>query len=217
MTTQPTLFVVDDDPAVLDSLSELAISLNVAAECHASAESFLAAFDPDRAGCIVLDVRMPGISGIELQQRLSALGATIPIVFITGHGDIPMSVRAMQQGASHFLEKPFRPSQLADAIRGALEIDRKRRAEIRRQDTLNDKIAQLTDDELHVLKAIARGRSNPQIARDVSFSERTVQFRRASLMKKLGVANKAELLDLLLSEGWSPFETAPTTGRLANS
>jgi two-component system response regulator FixJ len=120
MTERPTLFVVDDDPAVSDSLSELAASLNVTTECHGSAESFLAAFDPERAGCIVLDVRMPGISGIELQQQLTASGATIPIVFITGHADIPMSVRAMKQGAVHFLEKPFRPSQLADAIRDAL-------------------------------------------------------------------------------------------------
>ena len=214
MTDQPTLFVVDDDPAVSDSLSELAAGLGVTTECHASAESFLAAFDADQPGCIVLDVRMPGISGIELQQKLTALGATTPIVFITGHGDIPMSVRAMKQGAAHFLEKPFRPSQLADAIRDALEVDRTQRAAARRQDTLNDKMAQLTGDELQVLKAVARGRTNPQIAHDVGFSERTVQFRRASLMKKLGVANKAELLDLLLSEGWSPFDSP---GQVADS
>jgi FixJ family two-component response regulator len=217
MTEQPTLFVVDDDPAVSDSLTELAVSLDVATECHASAESFLATFDLKRTGCVVLDVRMPGISGIELQQRLVAMGATIPIVFITGHGDVPMSVRAMKQGASHFLEKPIRPSELAATIRDALEIDRKQRVETRRNDSLRLKIAQLTDDELCVLKAIARGRSNPQIARDVSFSERTVQFRRASLMKKFGVADKAELLDLLLSGGWSPFESAPTTRRQADS
>ena len=210
MSELPVLFIVDDDPAVCDSLTELAAGLNVETECHYSAESFLKSFRPERPGCILLDVRMPGLSGLELQQHLTAQGATTPVIFLTGHGDIPMSVRAMKQGATHFLEKPFPPDQLTEAIREALEIDNRRRDEARLLASFHERISELTEDELCVLKAIARGRSNPQIAKECGFSPRTAQFRRASLMKKLHVANKAELMDLLLGASWSPFDDSST-------
>ncbi|MEZ6071263.1 MAG: response regulator [Pirellulales bacterium] len=209
MSELPVLFIVDDDPAVCDSLTELAAGLNVETECHYSAESFRnrSAQNAQVASCSTC---MPGLSGLELQQHLTAQGATTPVIFLTGHGDIPMSVRAMKQGATHFLEKPFPPDQLTEAIREALEIDNRRRDAARLLASFHERISELTEDELCVLKAIARGRSNPQIAKECGFSPRTAQFRRASLMKKLHVANKAELMDLLLGASWSPFDDSST-------
>jgi two-component system, LuxR family, response regulator FixJ len=193
-----TVFVVDDDDAVRTSLRLLLKSVGLPVETYASAQEFLDAYDADRAGCLVLDIRMPGMSGLELQQKLNELHAIVPIVFITGHGDVPMAVEAMQHGAVDFIQKPFRDQDLIDRINQALEKDRENRDGLRERDAIRRRIGQLTPREREVLELVTKGKANKVIAGDLDVSQRTVEIHRARVMEKMGASSLAHLVRMVI-------------------
>lgn len=197
----PAVFVVDDDPAVLKSLSRVmrAAGLNVAA--FGSPREFLEQYDQSSPGCLVLDVAMPGLNGLELQSALAAKGSTIPIVFLTGHGDIPTSVQAMKGGAVDFLTKPVNDAELVDAIRIAIERDRILRQSRVELDDILQRLATLTPREREVLDHVVSGQLNKQIAGDLVIVESTVKVHRARVMEKLKVRSLAELVRLVERAG----------------
>jgi two-component system response regulator FixJ len=193
-----TVFVVDDDDAVRTSLRLLLKSVGLPVETFGSAHEFLELFDADRAGCLVLDIRMPGMSGLELQQRLNEMHAIVPIVFITGHGDVPMAVEAMQYGAVDFIQKPFRDQDLIDRINQALEKDRDNRAGLKERDAIRRRMQQLTPREREVLELVTRGKANKVIAADLAVSQRTVEIHRARAMEKMGASSLAHLVRMVI-------------------
>jgi two-component system, LuxR family, response regulator FixJ len=193
-----TIFVVDDDDAVRTSLRLLLKSVGLPVETFGAAQEFLDAFDAERAGCLVLDIRMPGMSGLELQQRLNEMHAIIPIVFITGHGDVPMAVEAMQHGAVDFIQKPFRDQDLIDRINQALEKDRENRAGLRERDAIRHRMQQLTPREREVLELVTKGKANKVIAGDLNVSQRTVEIHRARVMEKMGASSLAHLVRMVI-------------------
>ena len=195
---QSTVFVVDDDEAVRASLRLLLKSVGLPATAYSSAQEFLANYDPRHPGCVVLDVRMPGMSGLELQQILNMRGATIPVIFITGHGDIPMAVEAMQHGAFDFLQKPFRDQDLLDRVQRALERDDRTRQELKEKDRIRDRLTSLTPREHEVLALITRGKPNKVVAADLGVSQRTVEIHRARVMEKMGASSFAQLVRMVL-------------------
>jgi two-component system, LuxR family, response regulator FixJ len=190
----PLLYLVDDDEAVRDALGLLFGSIGLAFEAYSSALAFLERYDPTQHACLVADIRMPGLSGLELQQRLNERGTDIPIVFITGHGDVPMAVSAMKSGAVDFIQKPFRDQELIDRIHKALAQDRERRARRSEQDEIRGRIASLTKREEEVMRRVVRGQANKVIAMDLGLSQRTVELHRARVMRKLGMRSLAELV-----------------------
>jgi len=192
----PTVFVIDDDPSVLKSLARLLKSLGFYAETFASAELFLARKHYDGVGCIVLDVRMPGLSGMDLQDELSRADYGMPIIFITGHGNIPMSVQAMKKGAVNFLAKPFDDEELLQAVREAIEKDRKAKAERAEVHDALKLIEQLTPREQEVLRYVITGMPNKQIALKLDIAEKTVKVHRGRIMEKLRVESVADLVRL---------------------
>ena len=193
-----TVFVVDDDEAVRTSLRLLLKSVGLPVETFASAQEFLDQFDPSRAGCLVLDIRMPGMSGLELQQHLNDRHSIMPIVFITGHGDVPMAVEAMQAGAVDFIQKPFRDQDLIDRINRALEKDREMRSELRERDEIRRRMSQLTPREREVLELVTQGKANKVIAGDLNVSQRTVEIHRARVMEKMEAHSLAHLVRMVL-------------------
>jgi FixJ family two-component response regulator len=193
-----TVFVVDDDEAVRTSLRLLLKSVGLPVETFASAQEFLDQFDPLRAGCLVLDIRMPGMSGLELQQHLNDRHSIMPIVFITGHGDVPMAVEAMQAGAVDFIQKPFRDQDLIDRINRALEKDREMRSELRERDEIRRRMSQLTPREREVLELVTQGKANKVIAGDLNVSQRTVEIHRARVMEKMGANSLAHLVRMVI-------------------
>ncbi len=193
-----TVFVVDDDEAVRTSLRLLLKSVGLPVETFASAQEFLDQFDPNRAGCLVLDIRMPGMSGLELQQQLNDRHSIMPIVFITGHGDVPMAVEAMQAGAVDFIQKPFRDQDLIDRINRALEKDREMRAALRERDEIRRRMSQLTPREREVLELVTQGKANKVIAGDLNVSQRTVEIHRARVMEKMGANSLAHLVRMVI-------------------
>jgi two-component system, LuxR family, response regulator FixJ len=194
----PKVFIVDDDEAVRNSLRLLVKSVGLAAVPAESAQEFLATYDPGDPGCLILDVRMPGMSGIELQQQLNLRGAVIPVIFITGHGDIPMAVEAMQQGAFDFLQKPFRDQDLIDRVQRALERDRANRAELLERARIRERRDSLTPREREVLELVASGKPNKVMAADLGLSQRTVEIHRARVMEKMGASSLAQLVRMVL-------------------
>ena len=193
-SAEPTVFVVDDDPSVRESLGGLFRSVKLRVELFSSAQDFLKHQRPDVPACLVLDVRLPGLSGLELQQELGVHGSAIPIIFITGHGDIPMSVRAMKQGAVEFLTKPFRNQDLLDAVHHAIERDRvglKLRVE---QAELRARYDSLSAREREVMARVVRGMLNKQIASELGTTEITVKTQRASAMKKMQAVSVTDLV-----------------------
>lgn len=194
----PTVFVVDDDEAVRTSLRLLLKSVGLPVETFASGQEFLDQFDPDRAGCLVLDIRMPGISGLELQQHLNERHSIMPVVFITGHGDVPMAVEAMQAGAVDFIQKPFRDQDLIDRINRALEKDKAMRGELRERDEIRRRMSQLTPREHEVLELVTQGKANKVIAGDLNVSQRTVEIHRARVMEKMGAGSLAHLVRMVI-------------------
>lgn len=200
---RPLVLIVDDDEAVRTSIEELMQSVGIDTAGFGSTRELLEAVLPDRPGCLVLDVRMPGSSGLDLQHHLAAAGNARPIVFLTGHGDIPMSVQAMKAGAIDFLTKPVRDQSLLDAVAAGIERDLARRADTQRIRQQADRHATLTPRERQVLAQVASGRLNKQIAFDLGISEVTVKLHRSSVMRKMGAATIGELIrawDLLPSE-----------------
>jgi FixJ family two-component response regulator len=194
----PTVFVVDDDEGVRNSLRFLLKSVGLAARTHASASEFLESYTPSQPGCLVLDVRMPGMSGLELQQQLNLRGAVIPVIFITGHGDIPMAVEAMQQGAFDFLQKPFRDQDLIDRIQRALERDARGRASLAEHTRIRQRLDSLTPREREVLALMTRGKPNKIMAAELGVSQRTVEIHRARVMEKSGAASLAQLVRMVM-------------------
>jgi two-component system, LuxR family, response regulator FixJ len=193
-TDAPLVYVVDDDDAVRDSLGMLLNSVGLASEQYASAADFLDAYDPARHSCLVTDIRMPGLSGLELQQRLNDRHAEIPVIFITGHGDVPMAVNAMKAGAVDFIQKPFRDQDLIDRIHKALAQDRERRSEREELRLIRKRLEMLTPRETEVMERVVRGQANKVIALDLGVSQRTVELHRARVMRKLGMRSLADLV-----------------------
>jgi two-component system, LuxR family, response regulator FixJ len=194
-----TVFVVDDDEAVRDSLKLLLKSAGILAVTYAAAQEFLASYDPAQPGCLVLDVRMPGKSGLEMQHELNLRGAMIPVIFITGHGDIPMAVEAMQQGAFDFLQKPFRDSDLLERVQRALARDQEQRDRLRQTDRIRERLASLSPREREVLDLVTRGKANKMVAGDLGVSQRTVEIHRAHVMQKMEAGSLAELVRMMMT------------------
>jgi len=194
---EPTVFIIDDDEAFRDSVKELVSSVGHATETFRSALEFLEAFDPARPGCLVLDVRMARMSGIALQATLKGMDALIPIVFISGHGDIAMAVNAIKDGAVDFVQKPYHEQQLLDAIDEALRRDAEQRVQNADPDPLTERIATLTDREREVMELALKGLSSKAIAKELWISHRTVEQHRSSLLEKLGVGSITELTRLI--------------------
>jgi two-component system response regulator FixJ len=211
VTEEPTVFVVEDDPAVLRSLTALVKVVFPRVEAYGSAAEFLAAYQPahsvghlrspadGRPGCLVLDVAMPQMSGLELHRKLIEDKIDLPVVFVTGHANVQMAVGAMQAGAVNFLEKPFREQELWDSIRRALELDQRNRRRKARRCQAEERIARLTPGEREVLGLILEGKLNKEIAARLGLSIRTVEDRRARLMKKTEANSVAELVQLAMT------------------
>lgn len=193
-----TVFVVDDDQAMRNSLKWLISSVGMRVECFGSADEFLASHHAGGAGCLLLDVRMPGMSGLELQEVLVDRGITLPVIIITGHGDVPMAVRAMKAGAVEFIEKPFNDELLLDAIRRALALDEKQRDLQQERAGVTERLAELTPREREVMEMVTEGMSNKEIAGQLGVSAKTVEAHRARVMEKMRAGSLAELVRMAL-------------------
>ena len=196
--TQPlaTVFIVDDDPSIQKGLASLIRSVGLRAEALGSADEFLQAQRPETPSCLVLDVRLPGMSGLEFQKELAKAKIQIPIIFITAHGDIPMSVRAMKNGAVEFLPKPFRDQDLLDAVHAALERDRERKQDERDVAELRKRFESLTTREQELFRLVLSGRPNKQIAAEIGTSENTVKVHRSNMMRKMRADSVVELVSM---------------------
>lgn len=199
--TNPTVTVVDDDDAVRNSLRLLLKSVGLPTVAHASAQEFLERWDPAAPGCLVLDVRMPGMSGLELQQELNRRGAIVPVIFISGHGDIPMAVEAIQHGAFDFLQKPFHDQDLIDRVQRALLTDSANRAALAQRDAVRGRYESLTTREQEVLALVTAGKANKVMAGDLGISQRTVEIHRARVMEKMGAQSLAQLVRMSIDLG----------------
>jgi len=192
--TAERVFIVDDEADVRDAVQLLVGSDGLNAEAYASADEFLAAYEPGTPGCLILDVRMPGMSGLAAQQTLQERGIELPIIFISGHGDIPMAVRAVQEGALDFLEKPFSDDAVLDCVQRALQRDREHRAQAAERADVAACLATLTPREREVMDKLLEGKVNKIIARELDASTRTVEIHRARVLQKMEVANAAQLV-----------------------
>jgi len=196
---QPTVFIIDDDVAVRDSIQELVESVGLRAQGYASGQAYLESFRPECSGCLVLDVRMAGMSGLVLQEKLAELGARIPVIIITGHGDVPMAVRALQAGAADFIQKPYRNQLLLDSINKALAADVAVRCAIDGSESFDQHLTMLTPREREVLNKLLEGGTSKHIARDLGISPRTVEAHRQHVLHKLEVGSIRELMLLQLA------------------
>ena len=192
----PTVFIVDDDAAIRFAMQALMDSVNLNHEIFASADEFLEKITEQRPGCLVLDIRMPGLGGLELQEELIKRGNTLPIIFITGHGDVPMAVEAMQKGAVDFIQKPFRDQELLDRIREALATDEERREEQQAHAEVASRLARLTNREREVFDLVVTGKRNKVIAYELGVSQRTVEIHRARVMEKMQARSLADLVKM---------------------
>lgn len=196
----PTVFIVDDDPAIRIAMQALMESVNLNHEIFSSADEFLAAGTDQRAGCLVLDIRMPGLGGLELQQELIERGNAPPIIFITGHGDVPMAVEAMQKGAVDFIQKPFRDQDLLDRISEALKTDKEQRKEQQEHAEVARRVDKLTKREYEVFDLVVTGKPNKVIAYELGVSQRTVEIHRARVMEKMQARSLADLVKMHLAK-----------------
>ncbi len=196
--TDSTVFVVDDDDAVRDALSMLIRSVGLRVKTFPDARAFLESHQPDRPGCLVLDVRMPGMSGLELQERLNGMRSALPLIFITGHGDVPIAVSAMRGGAVNFLQKPFDDQELLDSVHNSLEQNANMLRRLADREAIVTALRSLTAREREVLDRIVDGAPNKAVAYDLDLSERTVEIHRARAMKKMGAESLAELVQMVM-------------------
>ena len=203
-SSRATVFVVDDDASFRDALGSLIRSVGLHVQLFASAQEFLTSPRPDGPACLVLDVRMPGLSGLDCQRQLAEIGFQIPIIFMTGHGDVAMSVRAMKAGAVDFLTKPFRDQDLLDAVQRAIEHDRRRRSDERETSGLRERFASLTSREREVMSRVVSGRLNKQIAGELGTSEITVKVQRSHVMRKMKADSVADLVRMAGRLGVAP-------------
>jgi two-component system response regulator FixJ len=201
MPPEPTVFVVDDDRAMRDSLRWLLESVGLSVRTYPTAADFLAEYDPAQPGCLVLDVRMPGMSGLDLQAELTRRGAGLPTIVVTGHAEVPMAVRAVKAGAIDFIEKPFSDQLLLDRVRQALDIDRQEREVRRRRGEARSRLETLTAREREVLGLVAAGKANKEIAAELRLSTKTVEVHRAHVMSKMAVDSLAELIRVAILAG----------------
>ncbi len=192
MTEAATVFIVDDDPSVSSALARTAQQLQLQAECYATAQEFLEAYDPSRIGCLILDVMLPGMSGIELQKKLALDQVELPIIMISGHADVPMAVDAMRGGAITFLQKPFRLAELTDRIQEAIACDLK----LRQSRLARERLAGLTVKEREVMQLIATGKTNKEMAEQLGLSLRAIEDRRRRVYRKLDVSSLSQLMQI---------------------
>lgn len=213
MTPETTVFIVDDDPGVRDSLQRLLQSVGLKSEVYASAPEFLAGYDPDSPGCLLLDLRLPGMSGLELQQRLAAEDVTLPILIITGYGDVPSAVHAMKSGAADFIEKPFNKQGLLEKIQRAVATDEQLRQACERRAAIAARRDRLTPRELEVMRRVVSGQANKVIAIELGISKKTVEVHRARVMKKMGVRTVADLVraEVVVEENVASSDTEAET------
>ena len=194
MNEDQTIFIIDDEKSVRDSIKLLMESIGLNAQVFASAQEYLDQFDADAPGCLITDIRMPMMSGLDLQQKLSEKALHPPIIMITGHGDVPMAVSAIQQGAIDFVEKPFNNQKLLDLVYKALEIDAKRRGENTKLDDIQQKYQYLTDKEKQVFELVIKGHLNKQIAQELFVTQSAIEARRAKIMEKMQANNLSDLM-----------------------
>lgn len=197
--TAASVFIVEDDDAVRDSLQLMLESVGREVQAFANADDFLQVYHPDLAGCVVLDIRMPGMNGMELQRKLNELNSILPIIFVTGHGDVPMAVEAMQQGAVDFVQKPYREQELLDKISQAMEMDQENRSSLQQKQLIMSRMQELTPRERDVMKLMVEGKANKVIAIDLDISQRTVEIHRARVMEKLNANSLAHLVRMYLA------------------
>ena len=200
MSVPGTVFVVDDDQAVRESLALLVQSVGIEAETFASAREFLDTYRPDQRGCLITDIRMPGMSGLELQEQLSSDGVRIPVIVLTGHGDVPAAVRALKGGAVDFVEKPFNPQALLDLVQQAIAKDAEIRELADQEAAVAERMSLLTPREHEVMTLVVVGKANKVIAIELSISERTVELHRGRIMKKMQARSLAELMRAVLPQ-----------------
>ncbi|MGC3981340.1 MAG: response regulator [Steroidobacteraceae bacterium] len=193
------MFIVDDDPAVQQALRLSFRSVGYRAEVFASATQFLDAYDEQMAGCILLDVRMPGLSGIELQEQLNQRHSILPIIFMTGHGDVPMAVTAMQAGALDFIQKPFNEQELIDRVTQALNRDAHNRSVLQEKHEIHKRLESLTPREREIMEMVVDGKANKVIAGDLQLSQRTVEIHRARVMEKMLATSLAHLVRMVIA------------------
>jgi two-component system response regulator FixJ len=198
---KPLIYIVDDDDGMRRALTVLITTIGYQAVAFAKPTEFLAKYDPSQPGCLVLDVRMPEMSGLEVQQQLNKAGSMLPVILVSGHGDIPMAVQAMKDGAFDFLQKPFRDQELIDRINGALKLDAQNRESVDRLADLTAREQSLTPREREVLVLVVDGKANKVIAIDLGLSERTVEIHRANVMEKMGARSVAHLVKMHLMLG----------------
>jgi len=198
---KPTIYIVDDDDGMRRALTVLMTTVGYQAVAFARPADFLAKYDQNHPGCLVLDVRMPEMSGLEVQQQLNRAGSMLPVILVTGHGDIPMAVQAMKDGAFDFLQKPFRDQELLDRINAALKQDAENRAMVERHADVRRRLDSLTPREREVMALVVDGRANKVIAVDLGLSERTVEIHRANVMEKMGARSVAHLVKMHLMLG----------------
>jgi RNA polymerase sigma factor (sigma-70 family) len=195
-SAKPTVYIVDDDQQIRYAMELLMRSVGMDYAIFGSGNDFLDRYSNEFAGCLVLDIRMPGLGGLELQDKLIERGSTLPIIFITGHGDVPMAVEAMQKGAVDFIQKPFRDQDLLDRINTAMQADRERRSERRLKADVLDRISKLTKREKEVLDLVVTGKPNKVIAYELGVSQRTVEIHRARVMEKMQARSLADLVKM---------------------
>ena len=195
---QAFVFIVDDDDAVRESLEFLMKSIDQPCETYPSAQAFLDAYNPAKPGYLLLDIRMPGMSGIDLQEKLQQMESGLPVIFITGHGDVPMAVKAIQAGAADFIQKPFRDQELIDRIREVLEADVSARAERTERNEILERMDTLTEREKEVMEQVVAGKANKVVAIDLNVSQRTVEIHRANVMEKMKAKSLAQLVRLVM-------------------
>jgi FixJ family two-component response regulator len=199
MQTEATVFIVDDDLEVRQALALLLESVGLPAETFGSADEYLHQFDAERPGCLILDVRMPGMSGLELQTRLAREPLHPPVIIITGHGDVPMAVRAVQAGAIDFIEKPFNDQALLDSVHRSLEQDARRRGQARELAEIRRRLKSLTPREQEVMELVVSGLRNKMIAAELNVSQSTVEAHRARVMEKMGARSLSDLMRMVLA------------------